>query len=197
MIRLFDVLLSLSAIILSSPIFLVLFIWVKIDSKGPAFYKQSRVGKDGVDFKLIKFRSMYIGSHEHGFLTVGNADPRITRAGFHMRRYKLDELPQLINVLQGSMSIVGPRPEVRKYVDLYSPEQSKVMSVRPGLTDYASIQFIDENEVLAKSPQPEITYIEHILPSKIEMNMVYINNRNLGNYFRIIFLTLIKILSQR
>jgi lipopolysaccharide/colanic/teichoic acid biosynthesis glycosyltransferase len=195
MIRLFDIILSLIAIIVSSPVFILLIIWIKIDSKGPAFFMQSRVGKDGVDFKLIKFRSMYIDAHKNGLLTVGNSDPRITRAGFHMRRYKLDELPQLINVLQGSMSIVGPRPEVRKYVNLYSPEQSKVISVKPGLTDYASIHFIDENEVLSKSQQPEITYIEQILPRKIEMNMLYINNRNLKQYFKIIFLTLKKISS--
>ena len=197
MIRFFDIILSLSAIIVSSPVFILLIIWIKIDSKGPAFFMQSRVGKDGVDFNLIKFRSMYIGAHTNGLLTVGNSDPRITRAGYHIRRYKLDELPQLINVLQGNMSIVGPRPEVRKYVNLYSPEQIKVISVKPGLTDYASIHYIDENEVLLKSKQPEVTYIEQILPRKIEMNMLYINNRNLRQYFRVIFLTLKKILSLR
>jgi lipopolysaccharide/colanic/teichoic acid biosynthesis glycosyltransferase len=138
---------------------------------------------------------MYVGAHTNGLLTVGNSDPRITRAGFYMRKYKLDELPQLINVLLGTMSIVGPRPEVRKYVDLYSPEQIKVISVKPGLTDYASIHFIDENEILSKSKEPEKTYIEQILPRKIEMNMLYINNRNIWNYFRIIFLTLKKISS--
>jgi lipopolysaccharide/colanic/teichoic acid biosynthesis glycosyltransferase len=195
MIRFFDILLSLSAIIISSPIFLLLFIWIKIDSKGPAFYRQSRVGKDGVDFQLIKFRSMYVDSHNHGLLTVGNSDPRVTRAGLFIRRYKLDELPQFINVFLGSMSIVGPRPEVRKYVNLYTPEQIKVISVKPGLTDYASIHFIDENEVLSKSQHPEVTYIEQILPSKIKMNMLYINNRNLRHYFRIILLTIKKILS--
>ena len=197
MIRFFDILLSLSAIIVSSPIFILMFIWIKIDSKGPAFFVQTRVGQGGVDFRLIKFRSMYVGAHTQGLLTVGNTDQRITKVGFYMRKYKLDELPQLINVLQGNMSIVGPRPEVRKYVNLYSPEQIKVISVKPGLTDYASIHFIDENEVLSKSQQPEITYIEQILPNKIEMNMLFINNRNLRHYFRIIFLTLKKISSLR
>jgi lipopolysaccharide/colanic/teichoic acid biosynthesis glycosyltransferase len=138
---------------------------------------------------------MRVGAHTKGLLTVGNYDARITRAGFYMRKYKLDELPQLINVLIGTMSMVGPRPEVRKYFDLYSPEQIKVVSVKPGLTDYASIHFSDENEILSKSIEPEKTYIEQILPRKIEMNMIYINNQNIRHYFRIIFLTLKKILS--
>jgi lipopolysaccharide/colanic/teichoic acid biosynthesis glycosyltransferase len=197
MIRAFDFIISLFGLIISLPVFIVLFILIKIDSRGPAFFIQTRVGKGGVDFPLIKFRSMHIGAHKNGLLTVGNSDQRITRVGFYMRKYKLDELPQLMNVLIGSMSIVGPRPEVRKYVNLYSKEQLNVISVKPGLTDYASIHFIDENEVLSKSEQPEITYIEQILPRKIEMNMQYINNRNLRNYFRIIFLTLMKISSLR
>lgn len=197
MIRFFDILLSLIAIIIFSPVFILLFIWIKIDSRGPAFFIQTRVGKDGVDFQLIKFRSMYIGAHKHGYLTVGNSDPRVTKVGYFLRRYKLDELPQLINVLHGTMSIVGPRPEVRKYVNMYSPEQIKVISIKPGLTDYASIHFINENEILSTTHQPEITYIEQILPIKIKMNMQYINNMKLRNYFRIIFLTFIKILFQR
>jgi lipopolysaccharide/colanic/teichoic acid biosynthesis glycosyltransferase len=195
MVRGFDILLSLFAIVIFLPIFILIFIWIKIDSKGPVFFVQTRVGKDGEDFRLIKFRSMHVGAHTNGLLTVGNTDPRITRAGFYLRKYKLDELPQLINVLLGTMSIVGPRPEVRKYVDHYSPEQIEVLSVKPGLTDYASIHFIDENEILSKSIEPEKTYIEQILPRKIEMNMLYINNRNIGHYFRIIFLTLKKISS--
>jgi lipopolysaccharide/colanic/teichoic acid biosynthesis glycosyltransferase len=195
MLRVFDILLSLLAMVILLPILILLFIWIKIDSKGPAFFVQTRVGKGCKDFRLIKFRSMRVGAHTKSLLTIGNSDARITRAGFYMRKYKLDELPQLINVLIGTMSMVGPRPEVRKYFDLYSPEQIKVVSVKPGLTDYASIHFIDENEILSKSIEPEKTYIEQILPRKIEMNMIYINNQNIRHYFRIIFLTLKKILS--
>lgn len=194
MIRFFDFVFSLIAIIVAAPIFILLYIWIKIDSRGPAFFRQSRVGKDGVEFQLIKFRSMHVGSQKKGLLTVGNSDPRITRAGLFIRKYKLDELPQLINVLLGSMSIVGPRPEVRQYVDLYSPEQFKVIEVKPGLTDYASIYFIDENEILSRSIHPEATYIEQILPKKIEMNMIYINNMNCKQYFRIIWVTLKKVI---
>lgn len=193
----FDIILSLVAMVVLMPLFILLFLWIKIDSSGPAFFLQNRVGRGGSDFRLIKFRSMHVGSDKNGLLTVGNSDPRITRAGAFMRRYKLDELPQLINVLHGTMSLVGPRPEVRKYVDLYSREQSKILSVRPGLTDYASIHFIDENEILSKSTEPERTYIEQILPAKIEMNMVYINSRNIWTYFKLIFLTLKKIIYLR
>jgi lipopolysaccharide/colanic/teichoic acid biosynthesis glycosyltransferase len=140
---------------------------------------------------------MHVGANKTGLLTIGNSDPRVTSVGSFMRRYKLDELPQLINVLLGTMSIVGPRPEVRKYVDLYSPEQIRVLSVKPGLTDYASIHFIDENEILSKSPEPERTYIERIMPSKVEMNMLYISNQSICNYFKIIFLTIKRISFQR
>ena len=193
MIRFFDFILSLVGLVVLAPIFIVLAIWIKIDSKGPVFYKQVRVGKNSIDFELFKFRSMVVGADKKGLITVGGRDPRITRSGYFIRKYKLDELPQLINVLVGDMSLVGPRPEVRKYVNLYTDEQQKVLSVKPGITDYASIEYMDENEILGKSSDPEKTYIEEIMPEKIKYNMKYILNKNISEYFKIIFLTVLKI----
>ena len=191
MIRFFDFILSLVGLVVLALIFIVLAIWIKIDSKGPVFYKQVRVGQNGIDFGLFKFRSMVVDADKKGLITVGGRDPRITRSGYFI--HKLDELPQLINVLVGDMSLVGPRPEVRKYVDLYTDEQQKVLSVKPGITDYASIEYMDENEILGKSSDPEKTYIEEIMPEKIKYNMKYINNKNLFEYFKIILLTVLKI----
>ncbi|WP_455488276.1 sugar transferase [Haemophilus sp.] len=193
MIRFFDFILSLVGLVVLAPIFIVLAIWIKIDSKGPVFYKQVRVGQNGIDFGLFKFRSMVVDADKKGLITVGGRDPRITRSGYFIRKYKLDELPQMINVLRGDMSLVGPRPEVRKYVDLYTDEQQKVLSVKPGITDYASIEYVDENEILGKSSDPEKTYIEEIMPEKIKYNIKYIQNKNVLEYFKIIFLTLLKI----
>ena len=193
MIRFFDFILSLVGLVVLAPIFIVLAIWIKIDSKGPVFYKQVRVGQNSIDFGLFKFRSMVVDADKKGLITVGGRDPRITRSGYFIRKYKLDELPQLINVLVGDMSLVGPRPEVRKYVNLYTDEQQKVLSVKPGITDYASIEYMDENEILGKSSDPEKTYIEDIMPEKIKYNMKYINNKNLFEYFKIILLTVLKI----
>ena len=193
MIRFFDFILSLVGLVVLAPIFIVLAIWIKIDSTGPVFYKQVRVGQNGIDFGLFKFRSMVVDADKKGLITVGGRDPRITRSGYFIRKYKLDELPQLINVLVGDMSLVGPRPEVRKYVELYTDEQQKVLSVKPGITDYASIEYMDENEILGKSNDPEKTYIEEIMPEKIKYNMKYIQNKNVSEYFKIIFLTLLKI----
>ena len=192
-IRFFDFILSLVGLVVLAPIFIVLAIWIKIDSQGPVFYKQVRVGQNGIDFGLFKFRSMVVDADKNGLITVGGRDPRITRSGYFIRKYKLDELPQLINVLLGDMSLVGPRPEVRKYVELYTDEQQKVLSVKPGITDYASIEYMDENEILGKSNDPEKTYIEEIMPEKIKYNMKYIQNKNVSEYFKIIFLTLLKI----
>lgn len=194
MIRFFDFILSLVGLVVLAPIFIVLAIWIKIDSKGPVFYKQVRVGQNGIDFGLFKFRSMVVDADKKGLITVGGRDPRITRSGYFIRKYKLDELPQLINVLVGDMSLVGPRPEVRKYVELYDDDQNKVLSVKPGITDYASIEYMDENEILGKSTDPEKTYIEEIMPEKIKHNMKYIKNRSLMEYFKIIFLTVLKII---
>ncbi len=160
------------------------------ESKGGGFYKQVRVGKNGKDFKLFKFRSMRVGSDKKGLITVGGHDCRITKMGYFIRKYKIDELPQLINVLIDDMSLVGPRPEVRKYVDMYTDEQLKVLSVRPGITDWASIEYVDENVVLGKAENPDKTYVEEIMPTKIKYNMRWINHQTFGEYFKIIFTTL-------
>lgn len=195
--RFFDICISFTAIVVFSPFLLIIAILIAIESKGGALYKQIRVGKENKDFKLLKFRTMRVGSDKKGLLTVGDRDPRVTKMGTFIRKYKLDELPQLFNVLIGEMSIVGPRPEVRKYVDLYSEYQKKILQVRPGITDYASLYYIDENELLAQSKNPENTYIQEIMPAKIEHNFKYINNPTSKEYFKIIFLTAKSILFHR
>jgi len=189
MIRLFDIVFSLLGLILLFPIFVIIYLLINIESKGGGFYIQNRVGKEGLDFKLFKFRSMSIGSDNKGLITVGNNDPRMTKVGAFIRRYKLDELPQLFNVFLGDMSLVGPRPEVRKYVNLYSMEQLKVLKIKPGITDYASIEYVDENVILGNAIDPDKVYIEEIMPDKIRLNMKYIDNRSIKEYFHIIFLT--------
>lgn len=194
MIRFCDIVLSCLGLLLLSPLFVVVAVWIVIDNPGPVFYRQMRVGKDGRDFGLLKFRSMRIGADKESLITIGEHDARITRAGYYIRKYKLDELPQLWNVLTGDMSLVGPRPEVRRYVDMYTDEQRQVLTVRPGITDYASIEYIDENRILAQAEDPDRTYIEEILPAKIALNMRYIKHQTLGEYMKIIFLTLAKII---
>lgn len=194
MIRFCDIVLSCLGLLLLSPLFAVVAVWIVIDNPGPVFYRQMRVGKDGKDFGLLKFRSMRIGADKESLITIGEHDSRITRAGYYIRKYKLDELPQLWNVLVGDMSLVGPRPEVRKYVDMYTDEQRQVLTVRPGITDYASIEYIDENRILAQAEDPDWTYIEEILPAKIALNMRYIKHQTLGEYMKIIFLTFAKII---
>ena len=194
MIRLCDIVFSLFGLLFLSPLFLIVALWIVIDDPGPVFYRQQRVGKDGKDFGLLKFRSMRIGADQMSLITIGDRDPRVTRAGYYLRKLKIDELPQLWNVLVGDMSLVGPRPEVRRYVDLYTPEQRQVLSVRPGITDYASIEYIDENRLMAASKDPDRTYIEQIMPAKIALNMRYINHRTIGEYMRIILLTITKII---
>lgn len=191
--RFFDFIFSLTGLIILSPVLIVISIIIVLNSRGGIFFFQNRVGKDNKDFRLWKFRTMFSDSEKHGQITVGKNDSRITAPGKFLRKYKLDELPQLVNVLTGEMSLVGPRPEVRKYVDLYSPEQKKVLRVKPGITDYASIEFADENEILARSSHPLKTYVEEIMPAKIELNMKYISDPSLKNYFHIILLTLKKI----
>jgi lipopolysaccharide/colanic/teichoic acid biosynthesis glycosyltransferase len=176
-----------------TPFFIVLSILIIIDSKGGVFYKQIRVGKNGKDFYLYKFRSMKTDADKQGLLTVGGKDPRITRIGYFIRKYKIDELSQLINVFIGDMSLVGPRPEVRKYVDLYTSEQLKVLTVKPGITDNASIAYFNENELLGKSKNPEHTYINEIMPDKLKLNMEYVNNYKLYSDVLIILKTLKKI----
>ena len=193
MIRFFDLLLSLVGLILLWPLLLVIYVVVSLGSKGGGIYCQERIGKGGKPFHLYKFRTMRVGSDKQGLITVGGNDCRITRTGYFLRKYKLDELPQLFNVLKGDMSLVGPRPEVEKYVKLYTTEQRRVLSVRPGITDYASIEYIDENELLAAADDPDRVYVEEIMPEKIRCNMKYINNQSIREYFKIIFLTLVSI----
>ncbi len=193
--RCFDIFASFNGLLLLSPFFILISIVIILDSKGGVFYKQVRVGKNNSDFKLFKFRSMSTGSDKKGLLTVGGRDSRITRSGYFIRKYKLDELPQLLNVLFGDMSLVGPRPEVRKYVDIYNAEQMKVLSVKPGITDYASIEYSNENELLAKSSEPEKTYIEEIMPAKLLLNQNYIIEQGLLTDIKIILRTIGKIVS--
>jgi len=194
--RLLDIFFSSIGIVVLSPLILYISIRIKMDTSGNIFYKQKRVGKGGKEFFLYKFRTMSAGSDKVDLLTYGTTDARITGFGSFLRRHKLDELPQLINVLAGHMSIVGPRPEVKKYVDLYTPEQREILNVRPGITDMASVRFFNENEILAQQTQPEQYYIEHIMPEKIRLNQVFITSPNVFNYFRIIALTIKKIAAQ-
>ena len=189
MIRFFDVVLSGIGLILLSPLFLVLYVLIRLESKGGGFYAQERIGKDGVPFKLYKFRSMRQDADKGSLITVGGHDPRITKMGYFIRKYKLDELPQLWNVFIGDMSLVGPRPEVEKYTRLYTPEQRMVLSVAPGITDWASIEYVDENVILGQAEDPDKAYIEKIMPDKIKYNMKYINHKSIGEYFKIIFMT--------
>lgn len=189
MIRLFDIFFSALGLIILFPFFVVFYLLIRIESKGGAFYIQERIGKNGKPFGLYKYRTMRVGSDTEGLLTVGERDSRITRIGYILRKTKIDELPQLLNVLKGDMSLVGPRPEVRKYTDLYTEEQRKVLSVRPGITDYASIEYVNENELLSKADDPERMYIEEVMPDKIKLNMKYLKHYTVGEYFRIIFLT--------
>ncbi|MBA3663638.1 MAG: sugar transferase [Bacteroidetes bacterium] len=191
--RIFDFIFSLIGIIILLPFFLLISIFIIADSGFPVFYFQKRVGRDNVDFSLFKFRTMRKDSDKKGLLTVGGRDPRITKVGYYLRKYKLDELPQLLNVLSGSMSLVGPRPEVRKYVDLYNAEQKAVLQVQPGITDYASLEYFSENELLALSKDPEKTYIDQIMPAKLELNRKYIREAGLMTDLRIIFRTIKKI----
>lgn len=190
MIRLLDIIFSIAGVILLSPLFLLIAFFIKVTSSGPVLYKQTRVGLEGVEFNVFKFRSMRLNSDKLGLITVGGRDPRVTLIGYFLRKYKLDELPQLVNVLSGDMSLVGPRPEVKKYVDLYTQEQRKVLSIRPGISDWASIYYRDENVILGKSTDPEKDYIEKVMPDKLHYNLVYIHNYGVVEYFKIIFTTI-------
>lgn len=193
--RLFDLVFSLVGLIFISPLWLLISLLIVLDSKGGIFFLQQRVGKNNSDFFIYKFRTMRSGSDKKGLITVGAKDSRVTRVGYYLRKYKLDELPQLINVLKGDMSFVGPRPEVRKYVNMYSPEQLKVLEVKPGITDYASILFSNESELLAKAADPEKFYIETVFPAKLKLNMEYIQEKGFWKDIRLIFQTIAKIIS--
>lgn len=177
--RLFDIILSAVGLMLIWPILLVVAVWIKLDSDGPVFYRQVRVGRDNKDFSILKFRSMYVDADKRSLITVGDHDSRVTRAGYYIRKFKLDELPQLINVLRGDMSFVGPRPEVRRYVDMYTPEQMHVLDVRPGITDEASIKYRNENEILAQQADPEQYYVDVIMPDKLAINLLYVAHHSL------------------
>lgn len=192
--RIFDICASAIGLLLLLPVLLLLSVLIALDSKGGVFYKQIRVGKNNIDFGLFKFRTMRPQSDGKGLITIGNRDPRITRIGYYLRKYKLDELPQLINVLLGDMSLVGPRPEVRKYVGMYTAEQLRVLTVRPGITDLASIAYFDENEILAKSANPDEDYINVIMPAKLALNMQYIQQQGIATDVKIILNTLAKII---
>lgn len=187
--RTFDFIGSLIGLVILLPFFVVIALIIKLNSKGPVFYKQKRVGLNNIDFGLYKFRSMYTDADKKGLLTVGGRDPRVTSVGYFIRKYKIDELPQLINVLIGDMSIVGPRPEVRRYVDYYNKEQMRVLSVKPGMTDNASIAFIDENILLAQASDPEKYYIETLIPQKTAIYLEYVDNQTFWKDIQIIFRT--------
>lgn len=191
--RLFDIAVSAIGLVLLSPLFIILAIWIKCDSKGSIFYRQIRVGRYNKNFKLYKFRSMRMGADKGSLITIGGHDPRITRSGYYIRKYKLDELPQLINVFMGDMSLVGPRPEVRKYVDFYTLKQMHVLDVRPGITDLASIHYRNENELLEKIEDPESYYREVIMQDKLKINEEYIERMSFLFDLKLIFSTLVAI----
>lgn len=194
--RTFDVIMSGLGLLCLSPLFLVLAVWIKCDSPGPVFYRQTRVGRGNRDFRLFKFRSMRPDSDRLGLITIGGHDPRVTRSGYYIRKYKLDEFPQLINVFLGDMSLVGPRPEVRKYVDLYTPEQMRVLDIRPGITSLASIRYRNENDILAAADDPDRAYIEQVMPDKLAIDLEYVGKANLRSDIALIFSTFREIIAK-
>ena len=194
--RIFDVVASGLGLLVLSPFFLLLAVWIKLDSAGPVFYRQVRVGRYNRNFRLFKFRSMRVGSDKKGLITVGGRDPRVTRSGYFIRKYKLDELPQLINVLLGDMRLVGPRPEVRKYVEMYTSEQLHVLDVRPGITDMASIRYRNENELLAEAEDPEAYYIREIMPDKLKINLEYVAKHSFWLDMKLIFKTITEVVTK-
>ena len=187
--RLFDIVASGCGLLVLSPVLIFVAVWIKLDSKGPVFYRQVRVGKGNKDFRIFKFRSMRIGADKGSLVTIGGRDPRVTRSGYFIRKFKLDELPQLINVFVGDMSLVGPRPEVRHYVNYWTPEQMKVLSVQPGITDPASIKFRNENELMEMAADPEDYYINVIMQEKIKLYLQYVENASFWYDIKLIFQT--------
>lgn len=192
--RLFDIIFSLALILVLLPLGFVVSIWIVLDDFGSPFFVQQRVGKGGKNFGLLKFRSMRKNAELKGQLTVGMKDNRITRSGYFIRKFKIDELPQLVNVFLGEMSVVGPRPEVPKYVLLYNEEQQNVLSIKPGITDFASIEYVRENELLSASSDPEKTYIEEIMPAKLALNLKYLREQSFLTDMKIILQTIKAIL---
>lgn len=195
--RLFDILASGCGLLVLSPIFIIVAIWIKLDSPGPVFYRQTRVGRHNKDFRIFKFRSMRVGSDKGSLVTIGGRDPRVTRSGYFIRKFKIDELPQLINVFTGDMSLVGPRPEVRHYVNYWTPEQMRVLDVRPGITDPASIRFRNENELLEKAQDPERYYIDVIMQEKIKLYLEYVEKSSFWYDIKLIFQTFKVIITER
>ena len=195
--RLFDILASGCGLLVLSPIFIIVAIWIKLDSPGPVFYRQTRVGRHNKDFRIFKFRSMRVGSDKGSLVTIGGRDPRVTRSGYFIRKFKIDELPQLINVFTGDMSLVGPRPEVRHYVNYWTPEQLRVLDVRPGITDPASIRFRNENEMLEKAQDPERYYIDVIMQEKIKLYLEYVEKSSFWYDIKLIFQTFKVIITER
>jgi lipopolysaccharide/colanic/teichoic acid biosynthesis glycosyltransferase len=191
--RLFDIILSGIVLLFFLPLGLMIALSIVLESRGGIFFKQERIGRNGVPFGLLKFRSMRTNSELGGKITVGSRDARITKVGYYLRKFKLDEFPQFINVLKGEMSIVGPRPEVKDFVDLYTDEQRLILRVRPGITDEASLAYFHENELLAKSENPQHTYINEVMPAKLKLNLKYISNPTLGQDLVIIWKTFAKI----
>lgn len=192
--RLFDIIASVTGLLVLWPVFLVIAVLIRLEDGGPVFYRQERIGYKGRTFKIWKFRTMVVDADKLGKpLTVGR-DPRITRVGYWLRKFKLDELPQLLNVLLGEMSLVGPRPEVPQYVALYTPEQRRVLDLVPGITDPASIKFANEAELLAEASDPEKFYIEHIMPTKIRLNLEYASQATLWSDICVILRTLVRII---
>ena len=195
--RLFDIVASGLGLIVLSPLFIILAIWIKLDSKGPVFYRQVRVGYKNKDFRIFKFRSMKVGADKGSLVTIGGRDPRVTKYGYWIRKFKLDELPQLINVFIGDMSLVGPRPEVRHYVNYWTPEQMHVLDVRPGITDPASIKFRNENVLMEKAEDPEKFYIEVIMQEKIKLYLEYVEKHSFLYDIGLIFKTFWVIVKER
>ena len=195
--RLFDIVASGLGLLCLSPLLLIVAIWIKLDSPGPVFFRQVRVGRYNKDFRIFKFRSMRVGSDKGSQITVGGHDSRITRSGYFIRKTKIDELPQLINVFIGDMSLVGPRPEVRHYVDMWTPEQLHVLDVRPGITDPASIRYRNENELLEKAEDPEKYYVEVIMQDKIRLYLEYVEKHSFLYDLKLIFQTFFVIIHER
>lgn len=193
--RIFDIVFSSIVLLLFLPFGLIIALIILLTSRGGVFYVQERIGRDGQPFGLLKFRTMRKNADKTGKLTVGMRDPRITSIGYVLRKYKVDEFPQFVNVLVGNMSVVGPRPEVKEYTDLYTPEQRKILSVKPGITDYASLAYFDENRLLGESEDPTKTYIEQVMPAKIELNKKYLNNPTVTHDLKIIVKTIKQIFS--
>ena len=193
--RLFDILVSGIILLLFLPIGIMISVFIVMGSRGGIFYVQERIGKNEIAFGLLKFRTMKKNADKEGKLTVGMRDPRITKIGYFLRKYKLDEFPQFLNVIKGDMSIVGPRPEVREYVDLYNVEQKKILNVRPGITDLASLEYYNENALLGESENPQKTYIEEVMPAKLELNRKYLENPTVGADIKIMWKTFLKMIS--